>query len=110
MLNKKNRLQRQDFNNVYKKGKRIYNKYFLLFHLQLPKQSDPKIGIVASTKVGKANVRNELKRRIREIVKAELPQISKESQIIILTRQQTATLPFSSLQQEITTTLQQLKS
>lgn len=54
-----------DFRNVYKYGKSIANRLLVMY--TLPNKSDNnRVGISVSKKVGKANVRNKARRRIKE--------------------------------------------
>ena len=110
MFPKKNRLGRKDFNKIYKKGKRVYNKHFTLFYLKIPEQTEPQFGIVASTKVGKAAVRNKVKRRIREVVISELPRIYTDLQMIILTKPPITKLSYKELVKEFSTALYKLSN
>lgn len=67
MLKKPNRLtKRGSFSYVYKNGKRCYSKLLTLVFIQ---SKSLKIGFSVNNKIGKANVRNKLKRRLRAIVK-----------------------------------------
>ena len=56
------------FNYIYKKGERKTIKHFTLYIVK-SKYNNYKIGYSISKKVGKANQRNLLKRRMREIVR-----------------------------------------
>ena len=61
---KKNR----QFNYIYKKGEKVKSKNFNLFIIN-SKFKTYKIGYSISKKEGKANKRNLLKRRLREIIR-----------------------------------------
>lgn len=56
------------FNYIYRKGERKGSKHFVLYTVK-SKYSNFKIGYSISKKVGKANQRNLLKRRMKEIVR-----------------------------------------
>ena len=56
------------FNYIFRKGDRKSSKHFALFTVK-SKYNNYKIGFSISKKVGKAHVRNLLKRRLREIVR-----------------------------------------
>lgn len=56
------------FNYIYRKGERRNTKHFTLFIVN-SKYNNYKIGYSISKKVGKANQRNLLKRRMKEIVR-----------------------------------------
>ena len=58
-------LKRNDFITLSKHGKRIHNKYFTIVFL-LNEIGRCRLGITVTRKVGKAAIRNKLKRRCRE--------------------------------------------
>ncbi len=60
----------KSFSYIYKKGKRTNSQHFTLFSVE-SKFKVYKIGYSISKKIGKANKRNLLKRRLREIVRRE---------------------------------------
>jgi len=60
--------KKKQFAYIYRKGKRITNKFLTLFVIP-SKFSSYKIGYSVSKKIGKATVRNKIKRRLKEIVR-----------------------------------------
>lgn len=54
-----------DFRKVYKHGKSFANKYLVMYILD-NKSDFSRVGFSVSKKVGKANIRNKVRRRIRE--------------------------------------------
>lgn len=58
----------KQFSYIYKKGVRKSTHFLVLFTTD-SKYKNYKIGYSISKKIGKANVRNKLKRRMREIVR-----------------------------------------
>ena len=54
-----------DFRKVYKHGKSFANKYLVMYILD-NKSDFSRVGFSVSKKVGKATVRNKVRRRIRE--------------------------------------------
>jgi ribonuclease P protein component len=70
-LPKEKRLaKRREFLRVYETGRKIFSRYCVLFFAanQLPHS---RVGVTATKKVGKANVRNRLKRWTREIYRRQ---------------------------------------
>ena len=87
------------FNYVYKKGERVFTDNFTLFVVK-SKFECYKIGFSISKKLGKANKRNLLKRRLKEIVKS-LENIPKFSNMVILAKENSIELDFLQLKNEI---------
>ena len=70
-LPKEKRLaKRREFLRVYETGRKIFSRYCVLFFAanQLPHS---RVGVTTTKKLGKANVRNRLKRWTREIYRRE---------------------------------------
>lgn len=91
MLAKKYRLTtKKDFDDVYQNGRAYTTPYFKLFYRK-QKQGNmpagfmlPRFGFVASKKFGKATLRNKAKRRLREIVRLEHANLSKDFEVIFI--------------------------
>jgi len=62
--------KRREFLSVYEKGQKIVSRYVVLFFAAnaLPHS---RIGITATKKLGKANIRNRLKRWTREVYRRQ---------------------------------------
>ncbi|HEX9163267.1 MAG TPA: ribonuclease P protein component [Thermoanaerobaculia bacterium] len=62
--------KRREFLHVYETGRKLFSRYSVLFFAanNLPYS---RVGITATKKIGKANVRNRLKRWTREIYRRE---------------------------------------
>ena len=58
----------KQFSYLYKKGNRKNSKFLTLFEID-SKYKCYKIGFSVNKKIGKANVRNKVKRRLKEIVR-----------------------------------------
>ena len=70
-LPKEKRLaKRREFLRVYEQGQKIFSRYAVLFYAanDLPHS---RIGITATKKLGKANIRNRLKRWTREVYRRQ---------------------------------------
>lgn len=87
MLPEKNRLKkRKDFERVLRYGKGI-KEDFLFLKIIENKLQNSRFGFVVSQKISKkAVVRNALKRRLREVVRLNLPKIEKGLDGVFLTR------------------------
>lgn len=87
------------FNYIYKKGERVSTENFTLFVVK-SKYKDYKIGFSISKKLGKANKRNKLKRRMKEIVRKSIV-IPSFYNYVVLARENATNLEFEQLKNEI---------
>ena len=98
----------KQFSYIFKKGKRTSCPLFTLFSVP-SKFACYKIGYSISKKVGKANKRNKLKRRLREIVRTcSLPK--PYFNYVILARQGAAELDYQTLKKQICELFERWKS
>lgn len=72
----------QDFKRVYKKSSAFRNREFTIL-IKNNGTSKPRFGFSISKKIGKANERNKLKRRLREIVRKKYKNINGVDLVII---------------------------
>ena len=59
-----------------------------------------RLGLVSSTKLGHAVVRNRCRRRLREVYRLETPWLRQGYDIILVARTRTATAPWPELQRQ----------
>ncbi len=90
---------RRDFVRVQTKGRRFRDKHLLLLVLRgEPEQA--RVGITVSRKVGKAVVRNRVRRRLREILRRA--NLVPGSDHVVVAFPQAAAAPFATLREELT--------
>ena len=89
----------KEFNYIYKKGDRVTTEHFTLFVVK-SKYNNYRIGFSVSKKLGKANVRNKLKRRLREIVRRDI-DVKNFQNYVLLAREGAEKLEFRPLQEEV---------
>lgn len=93
------RLKRNNqFRYIFKKGERVSTEHFTLFVVK-SKFEGWKMGMSVSKKIGKANKRNKLKRRIREIFR--LSNVKEHRNYVILAREGAAELDYHQIESEI---------
>ena len=101
MLKKEYRLRKNaDFRKVYRSAKSVSTRYLVLYP-KARKGDGIRIGFSISKKVGKANVRNYYKRRLREIVRHNLHRIKPGYDLIILTRVPVTELEYHELEKNV---------
>lgn len=103
-LSREQRVRRRaEFQQVFEQGTRFHSRYFTL--LLLPnRQSLPRLGIVASRKLGGAVERNRAKRLIREMFRQYgTARRGLGLDAVIIPRRELLTAPFSSITTDFTT-------
>ena len=71
-----------DFQRVYKRNQAFYNRDFTVL-VKNNGQKHPRFGFSISKKIGKANVRNSLKRKLRDIIRINYGSINAVDVVII---------------------------
>ena len=89
----------KQFSFLYKKGKRSFTKHLILYSIS-SKYRDYRIGFSVSKKIGKANVRNKVKRRMKEIVRTNNFAQNYNSYVLVA-KEGIADLSFQDLTNEI---------
>lgn len=87
------------FNFIYKKGERVHTDNFTLFVVK-SKYECYKIGFSINKKIGKANKRNLLKRRLKEIVRRDI-NIPHFCNFVVMAKENSVILTFDQLQSEM---------
>jgi len=72
-----------------------------------PSAGGPKIGFTTPRALGKAVVRNRIRRRVREAVRLHLEQLSPEWSIVFNPRRKAMEAPFAELEREVLRLFQQ---
>lgn len=87
-LAKVHRLHRQDFDRIYRQGKRLSGDHFraIVFRpSEEPEPRPPRIAVVVSKKVSKRSVkRNRIRRQVQAVFQTFLPHLAQGWQILIL--------------------------
>jgi ribonuclease P protein component len=76
----------KDFRVILDKGKKIVGKGFLLFIVESRDSNILKYGVIASSKIGNAVVRNKIKRQVKHIVFGNLKNTTGYNLCIVATR------------------------
>lgn len=94
-------LRSSDFRKVYDNGSRYTCPFFAAFRLAQPAADGPRVGFTTPRALGKAVVRNRIKRRMREAVRLELAALSSQWSIVFNPRRKAFDCPFTELQTEV---------
>ena len=101
MLKKVNRWKkRYQFNYVYKAGEHFSGKTVVLY-ATTSKTKSIKVGFAVTKKIGHAIKRNLFRRRLREIMRKQLPNLKQNYNIIVVARDQIEQYSFEYIQNEI---------
>ena len=107
MLAKKIRLtKRGSFAYVYKKGRGAATKSVRMLFVP---SSSLKIGISVSNKIGKAVVRNLIKRRMRAVLRVNLGKISIKGQIVFVAKEGIDKLEYSEIEKDMRYLIEKLR-
>ena len=85
---------------VYKKGKAYFSPSIVMYMFNKP-ADDLRFGFSVSKKIGKANVRNSFKRKLREICRINIPQLKEGYDIIFVARAGIVKKTYQEIAQEM---------
>lgn len=87
MLKKPQRIRLEsDYKYILSKGKRYYSQIFLMSVAPQKEASleSSRFGFITSKKVGKAHIRNRLRRQFREVIRLNMGNIKKGFDVVIV--------------------------
>lgn len=94
-------MRSKDFRRVYDNGTRSAGPFFAAFCVREAQPDGPKIGFTVPRAIGKAVVRNRIRRRVREAVRLHLERLSPEWSIVINPRRKALDAPMPDLEREV---------
>ncbi|MBN2312266.1 MAG: ribonuclease P protein component [Candidatus Hydrogenedentes bacterium] len=86
--------RRRDYLSIYQQGEKRVGRQFVCYTVRREGQGR-KIGLAVSRKVGKAVVRNRVKRYIREVYRTHRGELSDDMHVIVVARPASASLDYS---------------
>ena len=90
--------QKQDFDRLFKAGKRYHDKLLMTVVRLRADDERPRAAFIVSTKVDKrAVVRNRIKRRMREVWRREMPALRDGVDVAFVTRAPAAQASYHDL-------------
>jgi ribonuclease P protein component len=104
--------KRREFVHVYDTGRKVSSRYTVLF--VVPNSlAHSRIGITATRKVGKANVRNRLKRWTREVYRRQREALAVDERsldIVVNVKPHAAQVSFQEFSRDLTRVLSRVVS
>jgi len=94
-------LRSMDFRRVYDQGSRFSGPMFAAFCLRGGAEDQSRIGLTVPRALGKAVVRNRIKRRMREAVRLRLDRLNSSWSIVINPRLKALDAPAAELEREV---------
>jgi ribonuclease P protein component len=89
-----------EFQRMRREAQSFHGKFFVLSVLRNLPTAEVRVGLITSRRVGGAVVRNRVRRRLREIVRAARPQIPAGTWLTLVARQAAAQATFQILAAE----------
>ena len=86
------------FRRIYRKGQSSVQPA-LVVYCQKNRQGKTRLGVTVSTKLGKAVVRNRVRRQLREMYRLHLPMMKKGYDVILVARSRCAAGDFARMLQ-----------
>ena len=87
-MQRRNRLSRsRDFDAVYRQGRSVSTRFLVLYWF--PREDadgEPRLGLAVPKANGGAVVRNKIKRQLREVWRALLPQVQRGRDYVLIVR------------------------
>ncbi|HHY17798.1 MAG TPA: ribonuclease P protein component [Firmicutes bacterium] len=93
------RIPSPSYRKVYEEGRSIANRCLVLYYRNdlLP----ARLGVVVSRRLGKAHIRNRVKRRIKEGFRHILPSIEPKGEFVFIARQRAALCTYQEISDAI---------
>ena len=87
-MNKRNRLSRsRDFDAVYRQGRSVSTRFLVLYWFAREDgPGDARLGLAVPKAAGNAVVRNRIKRQLREVWQARLPEIPGDNDYVLIAK------------------------
>ncbi|HEX8310221.1 MAG TPA: ribonuclease P protein component [Chthoniobacteraceae bacterium] len=89
-----------EFQKLKREGTSLHGKFIVLSVLRSATTSGARIGLITSRRVGGAVVRNRVRRRLREIVRADRALLAADCWLVLIARQRAAGAAFAELRDE----------
>lgn len=99
--------ENRDFRRIYRRGRSVVTPYLVLY-CQKNAGGNTRLGVTVSTKLGKAVIRNRVRRRLREIWRLHLSEMRPGWDIILVARGRSVSAAYRKIDKAYCVALQQL--
>ena len=96
------------FRRIYRRGRSSVQSSMVVY-CQRNKQGKTRLGVTVSTKLGKAVVRNRVRRQLREMYRLHLPQMKKGYDVILVGRVKAVHSPYAKMDKQYVRALEELE-
>ncbi len=96
------------FRRIYRRGRSSVQSSMVVY-CQRNKQGKTRLGVTVSTKLGKAVVRNRVRRQLREMYRLHLPQMKKGYDVILVGRVKAVHFPYAKMDKQYVRALEELE-
>lgn len=101
-MKKKYRIKsNEEFQYIFKHGKSFANRQLVIYYMHAPDQTHFRVGLSVGKKLGRAVVRNRIKRYLRECFMALKDQIVPNVNIVIIARQPTSEMNYHEIKKSL---------
>jgi ribonuclease P protein component len=90
-----------EFARLKREGTAFHGKLMVLSVLKVEQETETRIGLITSRRVGGAVVRNLVRRRLREVVRALRPQLRPGLQLVLVARAAAGRADFATLRADL---------
>lgn len=95
------------FRQLYRKGSSSVQPCFVVY-CRKNRKGLTRLGVTVSTKLGKAVVRNRIRRRLREVYRLGKEEMKSGYDVILVGRSRAASAPFSKMQRQYRAALKEV--
>jgi len=96
--------RKPEFDYVFQHGKKQVGRHFVCYGVR-QEESGSQLGLVVSRKVGKAVVRNRVKRYIRQFFRTHAPRFAEPLRLVVIARHTAADLDYEQCVRSLHQTL-----
>ncbi|MBD1379861.1 ribonuclease P protein component [Metabacillus arenae] len=101
-MKKRNRVKKnEDFQKIFKQGKSMANRQFVIYLLDQPEEKEFRLGLSVSKKIGNAVTRNRIKRLIRQVFLEEKELLQNRKDYLIIARKPASEMGYEEVKKSL---------